>query len=38
MKRKIMSHKTDKKVFKRTAESTKKINIQPVIMRGGYRL
>ena len=28
----------DKKVFKRTAASTKKINIAPRVMRGGTRL
>lgn len=29
---------TDKKIFKRTAASTKKINISPKSMRGGTRL
>lgn len=28
----------DKRVFKRTAASTKKINISPKVMRGGTRL
>lgn len=28
----------DKKVFKRTAASTKKINVAPKVMRGGIRL
>lgn len=38
MKRKAMPQKTDKKVFKRTAVQTKKINIAPKVMRGGTRL
>ena len=28
----------DKKVFRRTAASTKKINVKPKVMRGGTRL
>lgn len=28
----------DKKIFKRTAASTKKINVKPMVMRGGTRL
>lgn len=28
----------DKRVFKRTASSTKKINVAPKVMRGGTRL
>ena len=28
----------DKKVFKRTAATTKKVNISPKVMRGGTRL
>lgn len=36
--RKRMSHRRDKKVFKRTAASSKKINIDPRIYRGGIRL
>lgn len=36
--RKRMRSKTDKKVFRRTAVSTKKINIDPKIYRGGIRL
>lgn len=28
----------DKNVFKHTADKTKKINVQPTIMRGGTRL
>lgn len=28
----------DKKIFRRTAASTKKININPKVMRGGTRL
>lgn len=30
--------KIDKKIFKRTAAATKKINISPKVMRGGTRL
>lgn len=30
--------RVDKKIFKRTAANTKKINIQPKAMRGGIRL
>lgn len=30
--------RVDKKVFKRTAASTKKINVAPKAMRGGIRL
>lgn len=28
----------DKKVFKHTADKTKRINVKPTIMRGGIRL
>lgn len=38
MKRKVMKKKADKKVFRRTAVKTKKINLSPKIMRGGIRL
>lgn len=37
-KRKKMSVRKDKKTFRRTAISTKKININPTIYRGGIRL
>lgn len=33
-----MNKKTDKKVFARTAKKTRKVNINPKIMRGGIRL
>lgn len=36
--RKRMNHGKDKKVFRRTAARSKKINIEPVIFRGGIRL
>lgn len=36
--RKRMSRGLDRKVFKRTAVSSKKINLYPTIMRGGYHL
>lgn len=38
MARKTVRPATDKKVFKRTAASTKKVNISPKTMRGGTRL
>lgn len=36
--RKKMVKRVDSKVFKRTAAKSKKININPKIMRGGIRL
>lgn len=36
--RKIMPRPRDKKVFRRTAVKSKKINVNPVIYRGGIRL
>lgn len=36
--RKKMKIRKDKKVFKNTADKSKKINISPKIMRGGIRL
>lgn len=38
MSRRKMSGRRDKKVFRRTAARSKKINIEPVIFRGGIRL
>ncbi|UPW41020.1 DNA binding protein [Sigmofec virus UA08Rod_5712] len=38
MARKIMPRRKDKKTFRRTAAKSKKININPKIMRGGIRL
>ncbi len=35
---KKMSKKTDKQVFRRTATSSKKINLAPKVYRGGIRL
>ena len=32
------NRKVDKRVFKRTAATTKKVNISPKVMRGGTRL
>lgn len=37
-KRKKMYKGTDKKVFKHTAQATKKINVSPKISRGGIKL
>lgn len=36
--RQKMKKSIDRKIFKRTATKTKKININPTIMRGGIRL
>lgn len=36
--RKKMRPKKDKKVFRRTAAKSKKININPTVFRGGVRL
>ena len=36
--RKKMLPKKDKKVFRRTAAKSKKINVNPTIFRGGIRL
>ena len=38
MARQQMKPKTDKKVFRGTAVKSKKINLNPVIYRGGIRL
>lgn len=38
MKRKAMNPRKDKKIFRRTAVKTKKINLAPRVMRGGIRL
>lgn len=38
MKRKPMKRKKDKKIFRRTAVKSKKINLAPRVMRGGIRL
>lgn len=38
MRRKVMSKGKDRKVFRRTAVKTKKVNIAPKVMRGGIRL
>lgn len=36
--RKTTNHRTDQKVFRRTAAKSKKINIEPKLFRGGIRL
>lgn len=36
--RERMSHGEDRQVFRRTAVSSKKININPTVYRGGIRL
>lgn len=37
-KKKLTNRKKDKKIFRRTAISTKDINLNPVVPRGGIRL
>lgn len=36
--REDVNKKLDKKIFSHTADKTKKINVKPIIMRGGTRL
>lgn len=36
--RKKMPRRLDKKIFRKTVGSTKKINVEPTIYRGGIRL
>lgn len=38
MKKKRLSHRKDKKIFRNTAKVSKNINIDPSIPRGGIRL
>ena len=38
MARKQMPKRKDRKVFRRTAAKSKKVNINPTIFRGGIRL
>lgn len=38
MKRRRMKPRKDRKVFRRTAVKSKKINLAPRVMRGGIRL
>lgn len=38
MKRTTVRKGKDKKIFKHAADKTKKINIRPVVSRGGIRL
>lgn len=38
MKRRAMKARKDKKIFRRTAVKSKKINLAPRVMRGGIRL
>lgn len=38
MKRKKITKKVSKKIFRQTADKVKKINLQPVPMRGGFRI
>lgn len=36
--RRSMNRSTDKKIFRRTAAKSKKINVNPTVFRGGIRL
>lgn len=38
MKRKKISRRGSKKLFSKTADKTKSVNVKPMLMRGGYRL
>lgn len=38
MKRKMVRRNKDRKIFRHTAEKTKKINVSPNVSRGGIRL
>lgn len=38
MKRKRVNKRRDKRIFSKTANKTKKINVEPKVMRGGIRL
>lgn len=38
MKRKVMKSRKDRKVFRKTAVKSKRINLAPKVMRGGIRL
>lgn len=38
MKRRTMPRRLDRRVFKKTADKTRAINLKPVVMRGGIRL
>lgn len=38
MSRRMRNRRADKKIFRRTAAKSKKINIDPKIYRGGIRL
>lgn len=38
MKRRIRNPRKDKRMFARTAEKAKRINLAPRVMRGGIRL
>lgn len=38
LKRSRVSPRVDKQIFRRTAVRSKKINLKPILMRGGYRM
>lgn len=38
MKRKKVSRSGSRRLFKKTADKTKSVNVKPVLMRGGFRM
>lgn len=38
MKRKKVSRSGSRRLFKKTADKTKSVNVRPVLMRGGFRM
>lgn len=38
MKRKKLTRKGSRRLFKATADKTKSINVRPMLMRGGFRM
>lgn len=38
MKRKKVSRSGSRRLFRKTADKTKSINVRPVLMRGGFRM
>lgn len=38
MKRRVMKSRKDRKLFRKTAVKSKRINLAPKVMRGGIRL
>lgn len=38
MKRKKVSRSGSRRLFRKTADKTKSVNVKPVLMRGGFRM